>query len=266
MPDPILELESVSVTAGTTVLLRDLSLRLAEAEVLAVVGPNGAGKSTLLRTICGEQRLRSGRVRFNGREIGDWPARTLARHLAVLPQHSVLNFPFTAAEVVALARIPHRTGAAADARLVADVLEFLDATHLAERRYPQLSGGEQQCIQLARVLAQIWQPADQPRLLLLDEPAAHFDLAHQERLLRTVAALAGAGVSIVLVVHDLNLAIACADRLAVLGGGELRALGPPGELLSKSLIRDCFGIDAQLLTDRDSGLPYVRLRAARAGG
>ncbi len=259
MARPVLELESLGVEIDSVPLLRDVSLKMNEGEVLAVIGPNGAGKSTLVRAMCGEQPLSSGHVRFGGCPVQHWDARARARHLAVLPQRSYLNFPFTSAEVVALARTPHSTGAHKDAHLVAEVLEYLDAAHLAHRLYTQLSGGEQQRIQFARVLTQIWHPGDNTRLLLLDEPSAYFDLAHQQLLVKVVHQMAARGVGIVLVLHDLNLAISCADRIAVLCCGELRALGPVHQVLTEALIRDVFGIETQVASDHQSGLPYVRL-------
>lgn len=257
----MLSISNATVVIEGTTLLDEVCLDVAAGEIVALVGPNGAGKSTLVKTVAGEQTLRAGEIAFNGQPMSGWKSEMRARHMAVLPQKSVLDFPFTGREVVSLSRTPHNTGQRLDREIVDEVLGYLDATHLADRLYPRLSGGEQQRIQLARVLAQIWRPedAENPRLLVLDEPSSSFDLAHQQLLIALARKLAERGVGVLIVLHDLNMALSCADRIAVLCCGQMRAFGAPNNVLNESLLRDVFGVTARFLTDPQSGQRFVGL-------
>ena len=255
----MLKVSDLTVQVRSTKILEDISLDISSGEVLAVVGPNGAGKSTLLRAIVDEQPLTSGEILFHDQKLSDWEDQARARHLAMLPQKSTLNFPFTGFEVVSLSRTPHSTGLKADHKIVSEVLDYLDANHLADRVYTQLSGGEQQRIQLARILAQVWEPQEKDRLLLLDEPSSSFDLAHQQILITAIQKLASDGVGIVVILHDLNMALACAHKIAVLCCGQLRALGCPKEVLTESLLKEVFEANTRILTDSVSGQKFVGL-------
>lgn len=264
MTTPLLQVTSVGVQIEGAQLLSDISLDVNAGEVLAIIGPNGSGKTTLLRAMVAEQALSTGSVSFRGKAITDWHSRELAQSLAVLPQKSVLNFPFTGREVVALARTPHNTGQKIDQRIVNQVLDYLDAGYLADRLYPRLSGGEQQRIQLARVLAQIWAGSDpsgaeQPRLLMLDEPSSYFDLAHQQMLVELVHQLAERSIAVVVVLHDINMAMACADRIAVLNCGRLVAFGKTDQVITPDLLESVFSVKAKFMRDADTGHRFMAL-------
>jgi len=245
----MLKVSQLSVIFENTKLLDEVDLDVAAGEVVALIGPNGAGKSTLIRSIAGDIKPTAGKIEFHNRPRQNWNNPDLAQHLAVLPQRSTLNFPFTVREVVGLARIPHHSGTKVDQQITEDALAYLDASHLADRLYTQLSGGEQQRVQLARVLAQVWQPAKQPRLLLLDEPSSSFDLAHQQLLMSAIGDFASQGVGILVVLHDLNMAMQCADKIGVLHCGKLEKLGPPSAVLNEALIREVFSADVRFYTD-----------------
>lgn len=255
----MLEVNTASVQIEGITLIDKIDISINSGEVVALVGPNGAGKSTLLRAIAGEQALTQGHISFHGKPTLNWDKKKCAQHLAVLPQSSVLNFPFTGREVVQLARTPHETGLTLDNQIVDEVLEYLDATYLAERIYTRLSGGEQQRIQLARVLAQIWQPAEKERLLLLDEPSSSFDLAHQQLLVSAIRKLARSGIGILVVLHDLNMALNCADKIAVLCCGQLRAFGTPDDVLNEDLLKEVFGVHTRFMQDPETGQRFVGL-------
>lgn len=264
MTTPLLQVIGVDVQIEGAQLLSDISLDVNAGEVLAIIGPNGSGKTTLLRAMVAEQALSAGSVSFRGKAITDWRSRELAQSLAVLPQKSVLNFPFTGREVVALARTPHNTGQKIDQRIVNQVLDYLDAGYLADRLYPRLSGGEQQRIQLARVLAQIWAGSDpsgaeQPRLLMLDEPSSYFDLAHQQMLVELVHQLAERNIAVVVVLHDINMAMACADRIAVLNCGRLIAFGKTDQVITPILLESVFSVKAKFMRDADTGHRFMAL-------
>ncbi|MGH7790048.1 MAG: heme ABC transporter ATP-binding protein [Candidatus Binatia bacterium] len=256
----------LSVRAGTATLLAGVSAAVVPGQVLAVIGPNGAGKSTLLNALAGDVAPAGGQIVLEGRPLATWPAADVARLRAVLLQHSGLEFAFTALEVVLLGRAPHagRVSRARDLAIAAAALTAADAAALRARAYPTLSGGERQRVQLARALAQIWDatPAA-PTYLLLDEPTAALDLAHQHRALQRARDWARRGTGVMVVLHDLNLAAAYADRVLVLSRGRVAALGAPFEVLQPLLIEDVFGLAVTLASHPDASAPFIVARAAR---
>ncbi len=240
----MLQAIDLSLRAGPKTLLAGVTLQLRPGEVLAVAGPNGAGKSSLLRALSGELAPSAGQVLMNGRPLADWPPKQAARLRGVLPQSSGLAFRFSVRDVVLMGRSPQRKthSAAQNLAIAEQALALTDTGHLAERIYTTLSGGERQRVQLARVLAQIWEPQDPlQRYLLLDEPTSALDLAHQHAVLaiaRRFADRQQAGVLAVL--HDLNLAALYADRIALLHQGRLAAIGTPAQTLNSASIRQVF--------------------------
>jgi len=238
----VLTLQAASAAPWGRPLLQDISLDLAAGEVLALAGPNGAGKSSLLKLVAGDIPLAGGQLLLGGRALSDWPRRELACHRAYLPQLSLLNFPYTVAEVVALGRMPHDSGRAADRDIISRALAATDIGGLAGRLYTRLSGGEKQRVQLARIFAQIW-GAGEGGLLLLDEPTTALDLSHQKLVLDAVGELAANGCAVVLAIHDLNLVAGLAGTVAILDGGRIAAIGPPTEVYTEQLIRDIFRIE-----------------------
>jgi len=253
-----LSARNLSLTLSGTLLLGDIDLDVLPGQITTVLGPNGAGKTSLLRVLVGELAPDKGSVTLNGRELTQWSPPRRARTLAVLPQHSLLNFPFTAAEVVMLGRTPHDTGAARDREIVLQALRAVDGDHLAGRIYTQMSGGEKQRVHLARVLAQIWETVGEgERYLVLDEPTSSFDLAHQQLTLDVVRDLAEKGVGILMVLHDLNLASRCADRMFLMQRGRMVISGTPGEVLSPETITRVFQVEVNIGVHPVSGTPLV---------
>ena len=239
-------------------LLRNIDLTIEAGKVNVLVGPNGAGKSSLLRVLTGEIKPSNGNVLINQHKLNHWSIQDIANILAVLPQHSELNFPFTAAEVVGLGRIPHKTGFAKDQTNIEEALALVDASYLQRRLYTQMSGGEKQRVQLARVLAQIWKPSKLgDQFLVLDEPTAAFDLSHQQLTLSIVRQLADRGVGVLMVLHDLNLAARCADNLVVVNGGTIEASGSPDEVLTKELIYKVFDVQSVIAEHPIAKTPLV---------
>ena len=254
----VVELRSVCAAPFGSELLQDLSFELAPGQVMALLGPNGAGKSSLLNLLCGATEVAAGSYRLAGRPPGAWPLRERARSVAVLPQHASLAFPFTVAEVILLGRTPHASGRRADHAILQEVLKATDTTALAGRLYTQLSGGERQRVQLARVFAQLWRRQDSPhRLLLLDEPTAALDLAHQKQVLEQIRELATSGVAVVLVLHDFNLAARYADTCLVLHEGRTQALGSPAAVYSETLFHKVFGVEVRIGMHPVAGSPTV---------
>lgn len=235
---------------GVTVLDR-VSLGVNTGEVLAIVGPNGAGKSTLLGVLGGELRATRGAVTFDGRAVGTIRAAELARLRSVLSQENTVSFPFRVSEVVAMGRAPWARAAEGrdDLTAVVEAMDAADVAHLAGRRYTTLSGGEKARVSLARVLAQ------RTRTILLDEPTASLDLRHQEEVMRIARRMADDGRAVVVVMHDLTLAGAYADRLALVADGHLAALGTPVEVLTEELVERVYGLPVELHVAR--GRPII---------
>ncbi|MET0389511.1 MAG: heme ABC transporter ATP-binding protein, partial [Polyangiales bacterium] len=207
----------VTHRVGRATLLDDVSLSASAGELLVLVGPNGAGKSTLLRILAGELTPTAGDVTLAGRPLREWSARQRAEQRAVLPQHAELSFPLTCYEVALLGRTPHLDGheSERDHAITRAAMDATDTLPYAERAYPTLSGGERQRVQAGRVLAQIWE-GPTFRALLLDEPTASLDLAHQHAILRLARRMAEDQCAVVCVLHDLNLAAQYATKLAVM--------------------------------------------------
>lgn len=259
-PQPLLEARNITVDIGSARLLDDVSLSLSPGSVTCILGPNGAGKSTLLRVLAGALSPSQGEVQFSGRPLGRRPDE-LARERAVLSQSTTLGFAFSVVEVVALGRSPHvrQSSAALDRQVIEAALAAADVTHLADRRYPTLSGGEQQRVQLARVLAQLMDGTGDVsgKLLMLDEPTASLDLAHQQQVLAIARDFSRAGGTVLAVLHDLNLAASVADHVCLLKGGRLITSGRPKDVLTTDMIEDVFAIRTAVLDHPGQPTPLV---------
>ncbi|KZM73947.1 heme ABC transporter ATP-binding protein [Nocardia terpenica] len=243
---------SVDRGAGRRVL-DHIDLDVVAGQILALVGPNGAGKSTLLAALAGELEPATGTVELDGRALAHRSAVDMARRRAVLPQNHTVGFPFTAREVVAMGRAPWaRTPRQdRDEAAIAAAMTATDVTHLAARPFPALSGGERARVALARVLAQ-----DTPTLLL-DEPTAALDLGHQEQVLHLARDRATAGAAVVVVLHDLGVAAAYADRVAVVHHGRLAADGPPRATLTTDLLTHVYAHPVEVLDHPVTGAQLV---------
>ncbi|RDK00336.1 heme ABC transporter ATP-binding protein [Paraburkholderia lacunae] len=257
----------LSVTRGASTILRNLSLAVKPGALTALLGRNGVGKSTLLKALAGEfdtagpmRGLRiSGDLTLNGEPLRAIPPQRLALLRAVLPQSSQPAFPFSVEEIVLLGRYPHVRGGAPsrrDREIVGEALALAEAVGLAGRDITTLSGGELARVQFARVLAQLWPVADicpehvgtMPRYLLLDEPTAALDLAHQHHLLATVRDVARRwNIGALAIVHDPNLAARHADTIALLAEGTIIAQGTPHKMMRPELIERCYGFAVRML-------------------
>ncbi|MFJ6636542.1 ABC transporter ATP-binding protein [Streptomyces sp. NPDC091376] len=247
-----LELEEVSVAVQGRYLVREMSLHVARGEVLGLVGPNGAGKSTLLRTVYRALRPTSGRILLDGDDIWRMPGKRLARRLAAVLQETAGDFELTVHDVVAMGRTPHKRAFAGDTVDDRDIilasLRELGVAALAHAPFDRLSGGEKQRVLIARALAQ------RTGTMVLDEPTNHLDLRHQLDALRLVRHL---GVTAVVALHDLNLAAAFCDRICVMEGGRVVAVGPPGDVLTPALLAEVYGVEAEVYAHPRTGRPHV---------
>ncbi len=263
-----LEAAGLRVSRGGRALIDGVSLTLSPGQVLVILGANGAGKSTLLRCLSGELGPDAGEVHLNGRPLPRWPAGDCAKRRAILPQQSPLSFPFTALEVAAMGRIPHGGPGLDDTRIAAQALAAAEADHLAERRYTTLSGGERQRVHLARVLTQLWEPLpnDEPRYLLLDEPTASLDLAHQHTTLALARRWTDRNLGVLVVLHDLNLAAQYGDRIALMKEGRLLAVDQPRTVLEPTGIEHAFGLPVRVIPHPELDCPLIVPRVASPSG
>jgi iron complex transport system ATP-binding protein len=259
-----LEARTVEVKLNQNQLLHAVSLSISPGALVAVIGPNGAGKSTLLRVLSGDLVPSSGDVYLLDRSLRTWLPIAQARVRGVLPQQSNLSFAFTAREVVLLGRTPYSNGndGPHDRTIARLALATVQAEHLADRWYTTLSGGERQRVQLARVLAQIWEPCDnQPRFLLLDEPTNSLDIAHQHEMLALARQWSRNGVGVLAVLHDLNLAAQYADRIVLLHHGQVVANDTPQQVFTPDLIARVFGLQVQIMPHPTLRCPMILAHA-----
>ena len=260
----LLEAQQVTFTYGSEAVLRELTLALAPGELLGVLGPNGSGKTTLVRLLSGVLAPTSGSVQLAGQPLARLGRREVARRLAVVPQDPTLDFPFTALEVVLMGRSPHLSALgfprAHDLAVARAAMARLDVAGFEHRPLERLSGGERQRVLLARAIAQ------DPQVLLLDEPTTHLDLRHQTGIYDVVHALRRErGTAVLSVLHDPNLAALYCDRLVLLAGGGIARQGSAREVLTPEALRAAYGTDVHVGVHPLSGGPIV-LPVARGSG
>jgi iron complex transport system ATP-binding protein len=240
----MIQAKSVSVAIGTKRIVSDIDFEARPGEIATIVGPNGSGKTTFLKALSGELAY-TGRVSVNGNDMAAMKPARAAGLRAVLPQATTLAFPFTVREIVKLGLIGGRSGVLASEaeRLPERALERVDMAGFAGRFYQELSGGEQQRVQLARVLCQVWAPVldGQPRYLMLDELVSSLDIKHQLIIMEIAREFANGGGGVIAILHDLNLTAMVSDRIFVMHAGRLAAAGTPQEVLRDDLLERVFG-------------------------
>ena len=254
--DHTLDAEHLTLGYGELTVVDDLSLVVPPGRITAIVGANACGKSTLLRSMSRLLKPRSGQVVLDGREVHKTPARQLARTLGLLPQSPLAPEGITVADLVGRGRHPHQgllsRWSTDDDRAVAEALEATETTALADRSVDELSGGQRQRVWIAMALAQ------QTDVLLLDEPTTFLDVSHQVEVLDLLTDLnRRRGTTIVMVLHDLNLAARYADHLVALAAGRVHAAGTPGEVLTEDCVRAVFGLDSRVVADPTTGAPMM---------
>jgi len=251
-----LAFEDVEIRLGRRAVVSGVTCAIERGEVLAVCGPNGAGKSTLLRAAASLVKVHSGSISLDGKPLQAIRPGERARQLAYVAQQPATPDAFLVREIVALGRIPHApflgTESAADRAAVARAMGRAGVTEFAARPLSQLSGGERQRVSIARALAQ------EPQVLLLDEPTSNLDLRYQASVLALVRQLAREeGLSAVVVLHDLSLAALFCDRLLLLSEGRVVRQGAPGEVLAEELLTGTYGTPLRVLAHPESGAPLV---------
>lgn len=261
----MIEAKGVSVAIGSKQILSDIDFEVRPGEIATIVGPNGSGKTTFLKALSGEL-AHGGRVEINGRDMRRMKPVEVAALRAVLPQATSLSFPFTVREIVRLGLVGGRSGVSASEveRLPERALARVDLAGFAGRFYQELSGGEQQRVQLARVLCQVWTPTldGAARYLFLDEPVSSLDIRHQLIIMGIARDFAKGGGGVIAILHDLNLTAMVSDRIFVMHRGRLAASGTPKEVLRDDLMEKVF--DCRLVVGAlpSGDVPFVLPQSA----
>jgi iron complex transport system ATP-binding protein len=232
----------------------EVSFAVESGEVLCLLGPNGAGKTTLFKSILGLLAPLAGTIAIDAEGIDRWSRRRLARVFGYVPQAQLGLFPFTVRDVVLMGRTAHidlfATPSARDIEVAEEMVDLLGIVHLSDQPYTEISGGERQITLVARALAQ------EPKILVMDEPTASLDFGNQVRVLSEIKALAGRGIAVILSTHDPDQAFLCAHRVAILHKGRLAHLGPPQEVITSENLRAIYGVDVEVWpVERGRGEP-----------
>lgn len=254
--ETVLSARDITVRYGSHSVLDGVDIDIAAGELICLVGPNGAGKSTLLTVLSGDagHAARDGAVLLHGRRIQEFTAAELALRRSVLLQDHTVSFPFPVHEIVAMGRAPWAglRSPEEDEAIVTRAMEATDITHLAHRRFPTLSGGERARVALARVIAQ------EAPVMLWDEPTAALDIRHQEMVLRVAREHTRRGDAVVMVLHDLDLAAAYADRVAIVSNAGIAAFGAPEKVFTAPLLGRVYQQDVEIVSHPRTGIPLVQ--------
>ncbi len=241
MGEVTLKIENVECTYGTTRILKNISFEIKPGDFVGLIGPNGSGKTTLLKSISRVLKPRVGIVLLDGKDVYTLKAKEVAKKVGVVPQETPIPFQFTALEIVLMGRTPHlgwlESEKERDYEIARTAMKIANCLHLSDRIFAELSGGEKQRVLIARALAQ------EPKVLLLDEPTAHLDINYQEEILNLLKRLSGEKLTILAVFHDLNLAARYCDSLILLNQGEIEAIGTPEEVLTPENIKRVYRIE-----------------------
>jgi len=240
-----LDVQGLSFSYPNKEVLRDVAFTAQSGEVLGIIGPNGSGKTTLLKCLRLALRPQEGTIKLNGKSIMGWSRAKLARFFAVVPQSPVISFPFSVLDIVMMGRTPHMSRFQREGRkdfdIVREALHLTSVDQLYDRPVSELSGGEMQRVIISRALAQ------QPHILLLDEPTSQLDINHQIEVMKLVQDLARKrGIIVILISHDLNLSMRYCDKLLLLSEGAVFEHGAPADVLTPDSIRKVYGVEAQV--------------------
>jgi iron complex transport system ATP-binding protein len=253
----MIQVSDLSYQIGKKLLVKGLSFQARQGELMVILGANGAGKSTLLRLLSRDILPYQGNIFFGDKSLKDYTLDELARKRAVLMQQNQVSLGFAAGEIVMMGRYPHFQfrPSSCDEQICYLAMQKTGVTHLACRTYHTLSGGEQQRVQFARALAQVWEHPDS--WLLLDEPTTGLDLLHQQEMISTAHELSRKGYGVIAILHDLNLAMQYADKVLIMKEGKLLSWGTPAQVLTCETIHQAFDLPVRLVRHPELQCPMI---------
>lgn len=245
----MIDARNIGYQIGNKQLVRGCSTQIQPGKMTVIVGPNGAGKSTFLKCIAREYTHKEGHLTINGINVNDFSAKELSRVRAVMPQQTSLNFPFTVKQVIEIGCFAKQTSSVENNGIIKNVIRKLDLEAYEDRLYQTLSGGEKQRVQLARVMAQVYDHTDYAKYLLLDEPTSDLDIKHQHLLLSTTRNLLSENLGVLVILHDLNLAAQYADVLIFMKEGEIVVQGKTEDVFTREIIELTFNHPVRTIVD-----------------
>lgn len=251
-----IEIKDLSFSFDEEQILKKVNLKIETGKFYAILGPNGSGKTTLLRTIAKSLDVKAGAVFVHEKDINSFGIKSLAKELAVVPQNTEVQFDFSVFDLVLMGRAPYLSRFAVeeeeDLRIAQKAMELTDTWRLRDRNIHTLSGGERQRVIIARAMTQ------KTGIILLDEPVSHLDIYHQIEILKEIKALNLTNrVTVLTVLHDLNLAAAFCDYMILMNQGKIHSLGSPAEILKKEVIKEIYGVEVDIIKAPESGRPYL---------
>ena len=256
----MLKLQDINYTIGAKQILSGIQINFEPGKLHMILGPNGSGKTSLLKIASGQIQNYNGSVFYDNHLISQIPTATLATYRSYLSQQNNIPFPLTVAQLIQMGRYPHYSYEPTknDFKVINEVVNKLEITHLLNRDFNTLSGGEQQRVQFARVLAQVWEKGtNNNRYLFLDEPLNNLDIQYQKYLLQTIREFIKEDLVVIMIVHDINWALAFADKVYFLNKGTLVAQGNPTEIINEKLIMEVFNITSKIISVPGQNYPLV---------
>lgn len=247
-------MKSLSFSINDKLLIRDINLDIFEGDMVSIIGPNGSGKSTLIKLISNELDANSGSIIIKDKLNSSWSIKELSKFRAVLTQSGHLSFPFSTFDIIKMGRYPFDTNKDVNDKICVELIDLLDLNNQIDQVYTTLSGGEKQRVQLARVFAQIWSDNTyEGKILMLDEPTSFLDIKHQYSLFKILKSLNNKGLTIMMVLHDINHALSYSEKIIMLKDSNLMGFGKINEIINSEILEKLFNLKLNLIKDNKTG-------------
>ena len=247
-------MKSLSFSINDKLLIRDINLDILEGDMVSIIGPNGSGKSTLIKLVSNELSANSGTIIIKDKLNSSWNIKELSKFRAVLTQSGHLSFPFSTFDIIRMGRYPFETNKVVNDKICIELIDLLDLNNQIDQVYTTLSGGEKQRVQLARVFAQIWSDNTyEGKILILDEPTSFLDIKHQYSLFKILKSLNSKGLTIMMVLHDINHALSYSEKIIMLKDSNLMGFGKINEIINSEILEKLFNLKLNLIKNNKTG-------------